>query len=269
LATRRLTYYLPGNPCSALQTIEERQTLLQDLDRRLNERYVRHLDTTNPLHWACSKLVDTAVAKLSLIIYQPLDKTQSIASLPQDIQSKLLLKAIEVIELAHLFQTDIRVTRWKWELQAHTPWYAVAYILAELCNSRDSLEMERAWSSVSKIVKDWQVHAFRQNRPLWRPLSRLMMRATSCRDNQKEDANQLGITLDGSVFRKQLSDPGDSIFAADACSYFNQPSDETQPQNTVTPYFNMIPHMGLDKSSEVLDEFDPLQPELWSCGLPM
>ncbi|KZN93739.1 putative transcriptional regulatory protein [Penicillium chrysogenum] len=269
LATRRLTYYLPGNPCSALQTIEERQALLQDLDRRLNERYVRHLDTTNPLHWACSKLVDTAVAKLSLIIYQPLDKTQSIASLPQDIQSRLLLKAVEVIELAHLFQTDIRIVRWKWELQAHTPWYAVAYVLAELCNSRDSWEMERAWSSVSKIVKDWQVHAFRQNRPLWRPLSRLMMRAASCLDNQKEDATQPGITLDDSVSRKQLSDPVNSIFAADASSYFNQPSDETQPQNTVTPYFGMIPHMGLEESSEIFGEFDPLHPDLWSCGLPM
>ncbi|CAG8130601.1 unnamed protein product [Penicillium nalgiovense] len=267
LATRRLTYYLPGNPCSALQTIEERQALVQDLDRRLHERYVRHLDTTNPLHWACSKLVDTAVAKLSLIIYQPLDKTQSIASLPQDIQSRLLLKAVEVIELAHLFQLDIRVTRWKWELQAHTPWYAVAYVLAELCNSRDSWGMERAWLSVSKIFKDWQVHAFRQNRPLWRPLSRLMMRAESCRDNQREDAMQPGITLDDSVCQKQFSDTVNSIFTADACSYFN-PIDETQPQNKVTPYFNMIPHMGLGVSSEIFDEFDPLQPELWSCGLP-
>ncbi|KAJ5972400.1 uncharacterized protein N7479_002318 [Penicillium vulpinum] len=267
LATRRLTYYLPGSPCPALQTIEERQTLVHDLDRRLNERYVRHLDTTNPLQWACSKLVSTAVAKLSLIIYQPLDKTKSIASLPQNIQSKILLKAIEVVELSHLFQTDIRVTRWKWDLQAHTPWYAVAYVLAELCNSRDNLEMERAWLSVSKIFKEWQIHAFRQNKPLWRPLSRLMMRASSRRDKQEEDRIQPHVALDDSVFPTQLSDPITSNFAADAFASFNQPINETQSQNTVAPYFNMVPHTRLEVPSEIFDEFDILQPGIWNGDL--
>lgn len=75
--------------------------------------------------------------------------------------------------------------------------------------------------------------------------------------------------MDDSVSRMQLSDPVNSIFAADASSYFNQPSDETQPQNTFTPYFGMFPHMELEESSEIFGEFDPLHPDLWSCGLPM
>lgn len=182
LATRRLTYHLPGSPCPALQATEERESLVRKLDRRLNERYVRHLDADSALQWACIKLVRSSIAKLSLVIHQPLDKGQKIASLPHDVHDSIICHAIEMVELSHVLQTDTRLSGWRWEFQTYTPWHAFALILSEVCYSgRKNSKIERAWPSIRMIFKEWQRHAVSQSRTIWRPLSKLMVRATYCR----------------------------------------------------------------------------------------
>lgn len=183
LATRRLTYHLPGSPCPALQSIEERQSLVEDLDRRLNERYVRHLDPNSALQSVCIKLVRISIAKLSLIIHQPLDKDQKIA---HDVRDKIICHAIEMIELSHTLHMDVRLARWKWEFQTHVPWHALAFVLSEMCYSRGNSTLERAWPSISTIFKEWQRDAISQGRTIWQPLSKLMVRATYCRSRQEE-----------------------------------------------------------------------------------
>lgn len=190
LATRRLTYNPPGNICPGLKNVEERQSLVRDLESRLNERYVRHCDPDIPLHWACTKIMHIAVAKLWLVIYQPLNKQESIASLSLDTQSMLLSKAVEVIELSHLLQTNNTMARWKWEFQTCVPWYAVAYLLAQLCTTPNSPPLERSWSCVSDIFDQWQRQAAEQNKPLWQPLPRLMAQATALREKQRNEEQQ-------------------------------------------------------------------------------
>ncbi|OJJ05255.1 hypothetical protein ASPVEDRAFT_114128, partial [Aspergillus versicolor CBS 583.65] len=181
LATRRLTYHLPGSPCPALQSIEERRSLVEDLDRRLNERYVRHLDPNSALQSVCIKLVRISIAKLSLIIHQPLDKDQKI---PHDVRDKIISHAIEMIELSHTLHMDVRLAKWKWEFQTHIPWHALAFVLSEMCCGRESSILERAWPSISTIFKEWQRDAISQSRTIWQPLSKLMVRATYCRSKQ-------------------------------------------------------------------------------------
>ncbi|OJJ84447.1 uncharacterized protein ASPGLDRAFT_126650 [Aspergillus glaucus CBS 516.65] len=201
LATRRLTYNPPGNICPGLKNIEDRQSLVQDLEKRLNERYVRHCDPSIPLQWACTKIARIAVAKLWLVIYQPLKKQESIASLPPDTQSMLLSNAVEVIELSHLLQTNDTMARWKWEFQTCVPWYAVAYLLAQLCTTSNSPPLERSWSRVSDIFDQWQRQAVEQNKPLWQPLPRLMAQATASREKQRNEERQAPPDPSGSAFQ--------------------------------------------------------------------
>ena len=205
LATRRLTYNPPGNICPGLENIEERQSLVQDLEKRLNERYVNHCDHTIPLQWACTKIVRIAIAKLWLVIHQPLNKQKTIASLPADTQSMLLSNAVEVIELSHLLQTKDTMARWKWEFQTRVPWYAVAYLLAQLCNTPNSPPLERSWSRVSDIFDQWKRQAMVQNKPLWQPLSRLMAHATASREKQRNKEQHTHIIPSHSAFPSQVS----------------------------------------------------------------
>lgn len=201
LATRRLTYNPPGNICPGLKNIEDRQSLVQDLEKRLNERYVRHCDPSIPLQWACTKIAHIAVAKLWLVIYQPLNKQESIASLSPDTQSMLLSNAVEVIELSHLLQTNDIMARWKWEFQTCVPWYAVAYLLAQLCTTPNSPPLERSWSRVSDIFDQWQRQAVEQNKPLWQPLPRLMVQVTASREKQRNEERQAPPDPSGSAFQ--------------------------------------------------------------------
>lgn len=243
LATRRLTYNPPGNICPGLKSIEERQSLVQELEKRLNERYVHHCDPTIPLQWACTKVVRIAVAKLWLVIYQPLNKQETIASLPADTQDMLLSNAVEVIELSHLLQTKDTMARWKWEFQTHVPWYAAAYLLAQLCTTPNSTPLERSWSRVSEIFDQWQRHAMVQNKPLWQPLSRLMAQATAPREEQRNKGRPTHITQSQSAFSSQASEtttPGviEDLLAPIDYPAIEQILEHTDPSSHMFPDFS-------------------------------
>lgn len=254
LATRRLTYNPPGNICPGLKSIEERQYLVQDLEKRLDERYVRHCDPTIPLQLACSKIVRIAVAKLWLVIYQPLNKQESITSLPPDTQSMLLSNAVEVIELSHRLQTNDTMARWKWEFQTCVPWYAVAYLLAQLCNSPNSPPLEQSWCRVSDIFNQWKRKAVEENKPLWQPLPRLMAQATASREKQRNEERQTHVNLSHTGFQSQVSETTtpeiieDSLAPVDY-SAIEQILEHTGPALHTFPDFSEIdglnvPHIG-------------------------
>lgn len=250
LATRRLTYNPPGNICPGLKNVEERQSLVQDLEKRLKERYARHCDPAIPLQCACIKIARIAVAKLWLVIYQPLNKQESIAFLPPDTQSMLLSNAvevIEVIELSHLLQTKYTTTRWKWEFQTCVPWYAVAYLLAQLCTTPNSPQLERSWSRVPDIFDKWQRQAVDQNKPLWQPLPRLMAQAAASRDKQRNEERQAPPDSSGSAFQaSQTTTPGiiEDPLASIDYSAIEQILQHTNPTLHTFPDFSEID--GLD-----------------------
>lgn len=271
LATRRLTYNPPGNVCPGLKNIEERQSLVQELEKRLNERYVHHCDHTIPLQWACTKIVRIAVAKLWLVIYQPLNKQEKIASLPADTQDMLLSNAVEVIELSHLLQTKDTMARWKWEFQTRVPWYAVAYLLAQLCTTPNSTPLERSWSRVSDIFDQWQRQAMVQNKPLWQPLSRLMAQATASREEQRNKERPTHITPPQSAFSSQVSEtttPGviEDLLAPIDYSAIEQILEHTDPPLHTFPNFSETDGLNVPRIEDL--DITLTDSDIFNCSIP-
>ncbi|KAL1970706.1 hypothetical protein VTN77DRAFT_4350 [Rasamsonia byssochlamydoides] len=187
LAYRRLTYVPPGTVCPAPQTLEQRESVVEKLNARLNERYVRHCDMDVPLHWACATVARLIVAKLWLIVHHPLARNEQMPALSHEMRNRLLLTSIEVIEFSHLLATNENTARWSWLFRTHTQWHAVAFVLAELCVRPLCPGVERAWVAVNSVFNDWERQATQKKGMLWRPLSRLMQRASEFRKKQEEE----------------------------------------------------------------------------------
>ncbi|KKA19657.1 C6 transcription factor, partial [Rasamsonia emersonii CBS 393.64] len=190
LVYRRLTYAPPGTACPLPQTLEERDKMVERLNNRLNERYIRHCDMSIPLQWACATVARLIVAKLWLIVHHPLAKNEKIPALSQEARNRLLLTSIEILEFSHLLKTNENTARWGWLFRTHIQWHAVAFVLAELCVRPLCPGVDRAWAAVNSVFNDWEQQATQKKGMLWRPLNRLMQRAKEFRKKQQEELRQ-------------------------------------------------------------------------------
>lgn len=185
---RQLTYIPPGSS-TAPRKLEDREGLIERLNARLNERYIRHCDMQVPLQWVCATVARLIVAKLWMIVHHPLaarDLNQP--TLSQDTRNRLLVTSIEIIEFSHLLERNESTVRWNWLFSTYIQWHAVAFVLAELCVRPLCPGVDRAWLAVNSVFHEWEQQATQKKKGmLWRPLAKLMKRATEFRKTQQEE----------------------------------------------------------------------------------
>lgn len=233
LVYRRLTYVPPGMARLVPQTLEERDKIVERLNNRLNERYIRHCDMSVPLQWACATVARLIVAKLWLIVHHPLAKNEKIPVLSQEARNRLLLTSIEVLEFSHLLRTNENTARWGWLFRTHTQWHAVAFVLAELCVRPVCPGVDRAWAAVDAVFNDWEQQATQKKGILWRPLNRLMQRA---RDFRKKQQEELRAKLGTNPFRPEPSPVPKSGFASvGSMPQFSSPSQPNSSAAVLSP----------------------------------
>ncbi|KAL2007732.1 hypothetical protein VTN00DRAFT_7714 [Thermoascus crustaceus] len=189
VSLRRLNYAPPRGPCAARdvqRSIEERENLIDALNKRLEERYVRHCDMSVPVQWVCATLARLIVAKLWLVVHHPILGHDHGSMLSQETRQRLFLTSIEVIEFSHLMETNENTSKWSWLFRTYVQWHAVAFVLSELCVRPCCPVVDRAWMAVNSVWREWEVEASQKKGMPWRPLSRLMKRAAAFRKQQQE-----------------------------------------------------------------------------------
>lgn len=177
-------------PRDAAQTLEERETLLRDVHRRIEDKYLKNSSSEySAKYWVAANVARLIVAKMTLLIYQPvLFPGPGNENLSRDSRHRLLTAAIEVFEYNHLLNTDPRTKQWRWLFQTYTQWHAVAYVLLELTHRPWCSTMERAWcalaSSVFASPKAAEIGKMAHNAAVWLPLRKLYYKAKRYRESE-------------------------------------------------------------------------------------
>ena len=185
LAYRRLTFVAPNCPRKDHRSIEEHENLVETLNRRLEERYIQYCDMTVPVQWVCATIARLVIAKLWLIVHHPM--VTGAASLSHETRNRVFLTSIEVIEFSRLLQTNMHTAKWSWLFRTYSQWHAVAFVLAELCVRPLCPIVDRAWAAVRGVYKLWELEVTLRKGIFWRPLARLMKRASEFRRKQEEE----------------------------------------------------------------------------------
>lgn len=180
LAVRRLHYLPPNSTCrgtSESVSIEEREDLIEALNKRLEARYLKYCDMSVPIFWVCATIARLIVAKTWLVVHHPMTRRDHGAGLPQDTRDRLFLTSVEVIEFSHLLETNENTSKWGWLFRTYIQWHAVAFILSELCVRMKCPGVDRAWRAVESVYDGWAIRTKDRKGMLWRPMKKLMIRA--------------------------------------------------------------------------------------------
>lgn len=200
-ATRKLSY-VPAREVAHSQAGSEevrgqRVDTVINLQRHIEEKYLRHLDPTRPFHWFTRMVGDITIAILWLFVYRPMKRRPGSVPSSQIAHPDILRLSVDVLERARQLETDPAVSPFRWLCQTYVQWHPLAVTIAELCVKTEGPMVERAWAVVEPAFQQMAQHVADSNKGmLWRPIKKLMNRARGVR--QKHLTSRSAITTPSS-----------------------------------------------------------------------
>ncbi|KFA64454.1 hypothetical protein S40285_01095 [Stachybotrys chlorohalonatus IBT 40285] len=142
-------------PILGTSTISEREQVLVDIYQRIERKFLKYVgDVSDPLNWMAALISRVIMAKMRLVIYQPVIFPGSNQHMSEDIRDRVFAAAIEIIEFNHRLNTDSRCKNYRWLFLSYTNWPAIAYLLIEICRRPWSALVERSWEAVHGYDRD-------------------------------------------------------------------------------------------------------------------
>ena len=185
--TERQLNYAPmrelGQPQGGSQEHwSQRIDKVTNVQRRIEERYLRHLNLAHPFHWATRMVADVVISMMWLLVYRPLQRRSDSTSSSRVADPGILRLSVEVLERGYQIHTDPATSSFRWLAQTYVQWHALAVTTAELCVKTEGPVVERAWAVLEPIFKEAAHHVADSDKGmLWRPIKKLMNRAQGVR----------------------------------------------------------------------------------------
>ncbi|OBR09800.1 Fungal specific transcription factor domain-containing protein [Colletotrichum higginsianum IMI 349063] len=174
-------------PRDASSSLEDRERMLIEVYDRVEEKFLQHCFTDDdPLFWMAAMIARVIMAKMSLVIYQPMLFPGNGHELSNEVRDRLFLSAIEVVEYNYILNTDPRCKQWRWLFQTYRQWHAIAYILMEAGRRPWSATSERGWEAVNNTMRfdrdPAEISRMADHMAVWVPLRKLSAKATKHRE---------------------------------------------------------------------------------------
>ena len=142
---------------------EEKDKVVDELERRIEQKYLRYCDPLVPLHHLCLINARSAIVTSRLIIHYPRgDSTEEGTEIPLDRRNRLFEAALKVIEYQNLVYENPNTRKFAWSMHIRFPWHALIFLLSEL-RQRPGDDTYRAWELVKQFV-DYNPDLLKNNR---------------------------------------------------------------------------------------------------------
>ncbi|KAM0805138.1 hypothetical protein BDR22DRAFT_817622 [Usnea florida] len=177
---RKLTHVptdCEGRPLKIRQEWSKRYQIVRDWEKNMNERYLRHCDTTQPLQRFMKTVGQDMVISKKLLVRRPMHRLFSAGPPPAD-GFNVLEVATDVVERSLRKFTDPAFAAWSWF--GWVKWYVLAIILAELCGPGSGPLIDRAWRIAEEAFPKFAELVI--DDVLWRSVEKIMQKARATRD---------------------------------------------------------------------------------------
>ncbi|KAI0474124.1 fungal-specific transcription factor domain-containing protein [Xylariaceae sp. FL0804] len=167
-------------------SLAERETMLVEMYAHIEEKYLKACENKegDVMHWVAATIARMIMAKMGLIIYQPMLMPETGEELSADIRDRLFMLSIEVVEYCQVLNCDPRCRAWRWLFEAYTQWHAVAYLMLEVCRRPWSASVERGWMALTATLQRRPDSKQFARPQVLQPLRRLMVKARHHRDQE-------------------------------------------------------------------------------------
>ncbi|KAF4998326.1 hypothetical protein FGRMN_3206 [Fusarium graminum] len=167
------------------KSLEERERMLVEVYERMEDKFLKHLvREDDPIFWVASLVSRIMMAKIGLIIYQPVLFPGTGPEASKEIRSRLWQSCIEIVEYSHILNIDPCCRQWRWLFKTYRQWQAIAYMLLELTRRPWGVTSERAWEAAQILEYDHPIDGVNSadHTAAWMPIKRLFTKAKRHRE---------------------------------------------------------------------------------------
>ncbi|KAJ5162261.1 hypothetical protein N7492_007653 [Penicillium capsulatum] len=136
---------------SSTITMEEKDVTVDELERCMEEKFLRYCDQSIPLHLATTMMVRSAVHFTRLMAHHPRQYRDSSARISQAEKDLIFENCLKMAEYANHTQNNSSIHKFSWHTMNHMPWDAMIHMLSEIPHRTDPVEKSRAWQIIGGI----------------------------------------------------------------------------------------------------------------------
>lgn len=137
-------------PKAGETSLPERERMLVEVYQRIESKFLKHaVEETDALYWVAAMISRVIMAKMCIVIYQPMLFPGTDHDLTQDVRHRVYVAAIEIMEYSHILNNNDRCKQFRWLFMTYTNWHAIAYTLIETCRRPWTPLVERGWEALN------------------------------------------------------------------------------------------------------------------------
>ncbi|KAK4945764.1 hypothetical protein LTR10_015112 [Elasticomyces elasticus] len=162
-------------------SLEERDAHINELEQRIEERYLRYCDPSIPIQFMCIIMGRAAMNSMRLMAHHP-RKYPDPDKLPQSERDLLWKLCINLVETDNLAHASKGIRKFMWHINVHFQWQALIYLLDELRTHTLGDKVDKAWEGIGELFQNHWVFVTNNKKPLHVAVGSLCLKAYSARE---------------------------------------------------------------------------------------
>lgn len=186
------TQLFSGKPPSPWDIgLKERDETISELERRLEEKFLRYCDVNEPQQFMACVIARGAVASMRLMAHHP-RRWANEADIPKEERQLLWSWSIKLLESDVLCHSTKALQRFRWHTDVYFQWQALVYILGELKKNHTGDDVDNAWRKVEHTYHHHPPFILEFRKPLHAAVGSLCLKAWDARMRGRAEAQERG-----------------------------------------------------------------------------
>ena len=238
---------------SAEISIKDKEKWIQNMERKMQERYQRYCDTSVPLHFISKAMVRSAMCKMRFRAYHPRHHWARKDIVPQQEKDMLFAVCIEILEVDNAVQSNSSAKSFLWHVKAHFQFDALIHVLTELRTRPADETTTHAWQQVDEIFQHHPQMLADPKKGLHLAISRLAVRAWENYERSVYQSQSISYQVQSPHFREVLASRRSALGANQSnLTIYSQ----AQPTPTSTDNMDATLSLPFDFNSPAIDQMD-------------
>lgn len=172
-------------------TIAEKDQAIDEIEQRLEEKYLRHCDPQITLHFLTKMFSRTAVYRMRLTAHHPRHYPDKGASMPQEEKDLLCRLSLNMIENDNLTHRNRSADKFAWFVNKFFQLPAFIYLISELRHRTRGELSDRGWQAINEGFQHRiQFIAERKHSPVFQAVSVLGLKAWQAKEMDHKAAGE-------------------------------------------------------------------------------
>ena len=184
--------------------LEQRDELIDELQHRLEVKFLRYCDLSNPLQFMASIIGRSAVNSMRLMSHHP-RRWENKAEIPESERQLLWHLSTKLLESDNLGHSTKGLRRYLWHTNVYFQWQALVYILGELKTHTLGEEVDSVWLKIDEVYENHPAFITDFRKPLHIAVGSLCLKAwearMKARDLQRENGSLCDANSNARLYR--------------------------------------------------------------------